>query len=80
MNNLGVEIGGNFVSFAELRSDVQACYRKGMGSNFCFLPATVEALLDYIAAQQSFAPDGLHCVSCGNAVGVEVYCRACYAE
>ena len=53
MNNLGVEIGGNFVSFAELRSDVQACYRKGMSSNFCFLPETVEALLDYIAAQQS---------------------------
>lgn len=57
MNNLGVEIGGNFVSFAELRSDVQACYRKGMGSNFCFLPETVEALLDYIAAQQPRAVD-----------------------
>ena len=57
MNNLGVEIGGNFVSFAELRSDVQACYRKGMGSNFCFLPETVEALLDYIAAQQTLALD-----------------------
>ena len=56
MNNLGVEIGGNFVSFAELRSDVQACYRKGMGSNFCFLPETVEALLDYITAQQSVQP------------------------
>ena len=56
MNNLGVEIGGNFVSFAELRSDVQACYRKGMGSNFCFLPETVEALLGYIAAQQSVHP------------------------
>ena len=56
MNNLGVEIGGNFVSFVELRSDVQACYRKGMGSNFCFLPETVEALLDYITAQQSVQP------------------------
>jgi hypothetical protein len=41
--------------------------------------ATV-ALLGEYAAQQSFAPDGLHCVSCGNAVGVEVYCHACYAE
>jgi hypothetical protein len=66
MNNLGVEIGGNFVSFAELRSDVQACYRKGMGSNFCFLPKTVEALLDYIAAQQSFAPDGEAVCTCGD--------------
>ncbi len=61
MNNLGVEIGGNFVSFAELRSDVQACYRKGVGSNFCFLPETVEALLDYIAAQQSVQADGAKC-------------------
>ena len=61
MNNLGVEIGGNFVSFAELRSDVQACYRKGMGSNFCFLPETVEALLDYIAAQQSVQADTKAC-------------------
>ena len=65
MNNLGVEIGGNFVSFAELRSDVQACYRKGMGSNFCFLPETVEALLDYIAAQQSVQPtNGGRCEIC----------------
>ena len=62
MNNLGVEIGGNFVSFAELRSDVQACYRKGMGSNFCFLPETVEALLDYIAAQHRVQPT---CSTCG---------------
>ena len=61
MNNLGVEIGGNFVSFAELRSDVQACYRKGMGSNFCFLPETVEALLDYITAQQSVQPTSACC-------------------
>ena len=66
MNNLGVEIGGNFVSFAELRSDVQACYRKGMGSNFCFLPETVEALLDYIAAQQSVQRTVLYCPQCGN--------------
>jgi len=70
MNNLGVEIGGNFVSFAELRSDVQACYRKGMGSNFCFLPETVEALLDYIAAQQSVQSDGL-CQNCGKDYFVE---------
>ena len=80
MNNLGVEIGGNFVSFVELRSDVQACYRKGMGSNFCFLPETVEALLDYIAAQQSVQPTvltafenrHLFCPLCGGEFDVDL--------
>jgi hypothetical protein len=74
MNNLGVEIGGNFVSFAELRSDVQACYRKGMGSNFCFLPATVEALLDYIAAQQSVQADGVVRCQVAGCMKDGVYC------
>ena len=80
MNNLGVEIGGNFVSFAELRSDVQACYRKGMGSNFCFLPETVEALLDYIAAQQSVqrTANGA-CENCGNNCW-KLVCETCGAE
>ena len=63
MNELGVDIRGNFVSFAELRSDVQACYSKGMGSNFMFLPETVEALLDYIAAQQTLALDAAKSVA-----------------
>jgi len=56
-NHLGVEIRGNFVSFAELRSDVAAAYRKGLGGTFAFMPETVEALLEYIATQQIIQTD-----------------------
>lgn len=50
-SNQGVKIRDNFVSFAELRADVQAAYRKGYSGTWAFTPETVEALLVYIAEQ-----------------------------
>ena len=47
-NQKGVEIGGNFVPFAELRADVAAAREKGLASKWAFTPETVDALLNYI--------------------------------